>query len=259
MMSYLLKNIEFFSLVIVASTALICFVIEQFVPMHTRTIKQNINNTFFNIFFGTVSIFLSYIGISYVEVYAIKIQPFASLQNLDLVTQIVLCILIFDILTWSLHVMNHRFSFLWRWHSVHHSDLLLNTSSAIRFHTIEIFYSAVVHSIFIALTGFPIAVVLIYRTFFIVSNMFQHSNILLPYGLESKLAWFVVTPRYHHRHHSVVHVEQNSNFGSIFVFWDKLFLPRTQLSKIQFNYGLEPLQRKMNTLGLFFLPFKKKV
>jgi sterol desaturase/sphingolipid hydroxylase (fatty acid hydroxylase superfamily) len=37
------------------------------------------------------------------------------------------------------------------------------------------------------------------------------------------LEWFLVTPRYHHIHHSANPAHYDLNLGSSFTFWDRLF------------------------------------
>jgi sterol desaturase/sphingolipid hydroxylase (fatty acid hydroxylase superfamily) len=38
-----------------------------------------------------------------------------------------------------------------------------------------------------------------------------------------RLEWIFVTPRYHHIHHSDNPEHYNTNMGSLFTFWDRLF------------------------------------
>ena len=48
-------------------------------------------------------------------------------------------------------------------------------------------------------------------------------NIDLPLRLETALARIFVTPALHRRHHSKRLALLNSNYGTIFTFWDRLF------------------------------------
>jgi sterol desaturase/sphingolipid hydroxylase (fatty acid hydroxylase superfamily) len=54
------------------------------------------------------------------------------------------------------------------------------------------------------------------------ATLFHHSNWRLPIRLERILNLIVVTPRMHGIHHSIVQRETNSNWGTIFCWWDKL-------------------------------------
>jgi sterol desaturase/sphingolipid hydroxylase (fatty acid hydroxylase superfamily) len=50
---------------------------------------------------------------------------------------------------------------------------------------------------------------------------FQHANIGLPDALDRALRVVIVTPHLHKVHHSVVVAEQNTNFSSLFSWWDR--------------------------------------
>jgi hypothetical protein len=52
--------------------------------------------------------------------------------------------------------------------------------------------------------------------------LFHHSNWRLPIAVERLLNLVFVTPRMHRIHHSIVQRETNSNWGTIFCWWDKL-------------------------------------
>jgi sterol desaturase/sphingolipid hydroxylase (fatty acid hydroxylase superfamily) len=54
------------------------------------------------------------------------------------------------------------------------------------------------------------------------ATLFHHSNWRLPINVERILNLFIVTPRMHGIHHSIVQRETNSNWGTIFCWWDKL-------------------------------------
>jgi sterol desaturase/sphingolipid hydroxylase (fatty acid hydroxylase superfamily) len=51
-------------------------------------------------------------------------------------------------------------------------------------------------------------------------NYWMHLNVTWP---SRWLEWLIVTPRYHHIHHSDDPAHFDTNFGSLFSFWDRLF------------------------------------
>src|SRR5262249_3020468 len=61
-----------------------------------------------------------------------------TLLTLPPATATVMAILLFDGWLYLLHRANHKFSFLWRFHRVHHSDPEMDTTTAIRFHTAKL-------------------------------------------------------------------------------------------------------------------------
>jgi sterol desaturase/sphingolipid hydroxylase (fatty acid hydroxylase superfamily) len=54
------------------------------------------------------------------------------------------------------------------------------------------------------------------------SILFHHSNVRLPIGLERRLSRFVMTPRLHGIHHSIIEAEAHSNWSSGLTLWDWL-------------------------------------
>ena len=62
----------------------------------------------------------------------------------------------------------------------------------------------------------------VYQLVFQVEVLFHHSNVRLPLGAERLLNQVLVTPRMHGIHHSQVQRENNSNFGTVFPWWDRL-------------------------------------
>ena len=54
----------------------------------------------------------------------------------------VLAVLLLDYSLYVWHVLTHRIPLLWRFHLVHHADLDMDTSTALRFHLSELVLSA---------------------------------------------------------------------------------------------------------------------
>jgi sterol desaturase/sphingolipid hydroxylase (fatty acid hydroxylase superfamily) len=62
----------------------------------------------------------------------------------------------------------------------------------------------------------------IWQTLLILSIVFHHSNWKLPRRTDRLLARLIVTPRMHGIHHSDYASETNSNWSSLFTWWDFL-------------------------------------
>ena len=133
-----------------------------------------------------------------------------------------LSFLLMDLAWYYWHVANHRVPLFWRFHNVHHIDPDLDVSTAFRFHFGEIAFSSVFNLIQVSLIGISAWAFTIYQIAFLVEVVFHHSNWRLPIGLERLLSKLIVTPRMHGIHHSQVHRENNSNFGTVFTCWDRL-------------------------------------
>ncbi len=120
------------------------------------------------------------------------------------------------------HVLLHRAPLLWRFHAVHHVDLDLDTSTALRFHFGELFASVpwrAAQVLVIGLTPFTFAM---WQVWFALCVMFHHSNLRLPIHWERRMNRILVTPRMHGVHHSNLPEETNSNWSSGLTIWDSL-------------------------------------
>jgi sterol desaturase/sphingolipid hydroxylase (fatty acid hydroxylase superfamily) len=132
-----------------------------------------------------------------------------------------LSVLALDFVSYGWHRANHVLPLLWRFHQVHHSDPSFTTTTALRFHPGELLLSIPLRLAAVAGLGVPIVGVIVFEVYFAFQNMFEHGNIDLPAALEKRLAWLFVTPALHRRHHSRRLTELNSNYGTIFTFWDR--------------------------------------
>ncbi len=150
--------------------------------------------------------------------------PFGLLGWLTLppLAEAVLAFLLLDLSFYWWHRVNHRVAFLWRFHNVHHFDPDLDLSTALRFHFVEIAFSAAFRVAQVVLLGLPVAVYWSYELCFQANTLFHHSNVRLPIGLERALNKVVVTPRMHGIHHSQVEREAMSNYGVLLPWWDRL-------------------------------------
>lgn len=131
--------------------------------------------------------------------------------------------LILDFTIWAQHVATHKIPLLWRVHRVHHTDLDLDASSAVRFHPLEILLSVAVKSTVVLMIGAPPALVVVFEAIVNGSALFNHANVNLPGWLDRILRLLIVTPDMHRIHHSVINRETDSNYGFALSIWDRLF------------------------------------
>lgn len=120
------------------------------------------------------------------------------------------------------HVLVHRVPWLWRFHRVHHADLDLDASTAIRFHFGELIVSVPWRAAQVALIGVDARTLELWQTLTLMSVVFHHSNAALPEHVERRLAAVIVTPRMHGIHHSREAGEMNSNWSSGLSVWDRV-------------------------------------
>ena len=151
-------------------------------------------------------------------------RPFGLVHLLTLPgwLELVASFLLMDLAFYYWHLANHRAPFLWRFHNVHHTDPELDVSTAFRFHFGEIALSSAFSVIQISLIGISPWAFAVYQLAFQSEVLFHHSNLRLPIRFERCLSKVLVTPRMHGIHHSQVQRENNSNFGTVFPWWDRL-------------------------------------
>jgi sterol desaturase/sphingolipid hydroxylase (fatty acid hydroxylase superfamily) len=131
-------------------------------------------------------------------------------------------ILLMDYTIYVWHVLTHKVPALWRLHLVHHIDLDLDASTALRFHAVDMLVSVPWRAAQVALLGVSPRAFGAWQKFFFLSVLFHHSNLRLPERLERALAVVLTTPRMHGIHHSAVKEETDSNWTSGLSFWDRL-------------------------------------
>jgi sterol desaturase/sphingolipid hydroxylase (fatty acid hydroxylase superfamily) len=136
--------------------------------------------------------------------------------------QAVVAMLLLDYSLYVWHVLLHRVPALWRFHLVHHVDLDLDASTALRFHFAELLLSAPWRAGSVVLAGAGRAPTRLWQTATLLSILFHHANVRLPVTLERRLVRLVVTPRMHGIHHSAVRAHTDSNWASLVSVWDRL-------------------------------------
>jgi sterol desaturase/sphingolipid hydroxylase (fatty acid hydroxylase superfamily) len=134
----------------------------------------------------------------------------------------VFAVVLMDYTLYHWHVLTHKIPFLWRFHLVHHVDLDLDASTALRFHFGELVISVLWRAMQILVIGVSPASLAAWQMFLLASILFHHSNLRLPESLDKRLQNFIVTPRLHGIHHSIVRAETDSNWSSGLTIWDKL-------------------------------------
>jgi sterol desaturase/sphingolipid hydroxylase (fatty acid hydroxylase superfamily) len=135
------------------------------------------------------------------------------------------------------HRLLHMIPPLWRLHALHHSDTDLDVTTAIRHHPAEALVQALCDAALVLLCGFPPQAVLLYGGVVLVVQTFHHGNVVLP----PRLRWlngYLITPDLHRLHHSVAYAENNSNFGNLVPWWDRLFATLRLAPEGEFKVGL---------------------
>jgi sterol desaturase/sphingolipid hydroxylase (fatty acid hydroxylase superfamily) len=122
-------------------------------------------------------------------------------------------------LYWA-HRLGHEWSWMWRFHSVHHSVTKLWIVNTGRFHFMDSLIKIIVSMALLMALGAPMEVVkwLMAVTAFI--GMLTHCNVEMRFGF---LSWWFNTPELHRWHHSRKLKESNKNYCENVMIWDHVF------------------------------------
>jgi sterol desaturase/sphingolipid hydroxylase (fatty acid hydroxylase superfamily) len=142
--------------------------------------------------------------------------------NLPLWLETALTFVLLDYTLYIWHVLTHRVPRLWRFHVVHHVDLDLDASTALRFHAGEMVISVAWRAGQVILIGVSPFALSVWQVGLLLSILFHHANVRLPIEIERWLNSVLVTPRMHGIHHSTVRAETDSNWSSGLTIWDWL-------------------------------------
>jgi sterol desaturase/sphingolipid hydroxylase (fatty acid hydroxylase superfamily) len=107
----------------------------------------------------------------------------------------------------------------------------------------------------IVIFDIPLASVLLFEALVLIGALFHHSDARLPPRLEAALSKVIITPSIHWVHHHKVRADTDSNYGTIFSFWDPLFRSRSLTRRWrEMPIGVEG-QRERPLLRLLTTPF----
>ncbi len=182
------------------------------------------------------------------------VQQFVS--AIPFLPQLLLCLLVADLAEYAVHRAYHEVPWLWRIHSVHHSVETLDWLAGSRLHMAEILVTRIAVLTPLFLLGFDKSVVDMYIVIVGFQAVFNHANVHLPWG---PLKYLIVTPDFHHWHHSSEKVAIDKNYAAHFAFIDYLFGTAVKTDR-QFpeTYGVVGSKIPDGYLKQQVYPFAKK-
>ncbi len=172
-------------------------------------------------------------------------------------------LLLLDFAIYAQHLVFHEVHWLWRLHKVHHSDPASDTTTAIRFHPLEIVLSMFYKMFLVAGFGITPVTVLSFEVLLNACAQFNHGNVRLPRSMKKALRWLLITPDLHRIHHSTERRETDSNFGFSVPWWDwwcSAYRAEPERGQCLMEVGLKE-ERNASRLGLvalLLLPFRPR-
>ncbi|WP_395007689.1 sterol desaturase family protein [Undibacterium sp.] len=141
-------------------------------------------------------------------------------QAIPFLLQLLLCILVADLAQYWTHRAYHEVPFLWRFHAVHHSTKTMDWLAGSRMHMLELITTRVLVLGSLYVLGFEKTVMDVYIIVVGFQAVFNHANVHLPWG---PLKYLIVTPDFHHWHHSSDEIAIDKNYAAHFSFLDYVF------------------------------------
>lgn len=176
--------------------------------------------------------------------------------------EITFAVLILDFSIWLQHLITHKVPLLWRLHRVHHADVDMDVTTAIRFHPVEIALSMLLKIGLVYLLGPAAIAVIMFEIMLNGTAMFNHANIRLPLRVDAIVRRVLVTPDMHRVHHSIHRHEHDSNYGFALSIWDQMFgtyIAQPAAGHDDMEVGLQWQDERPSRFGWsLFLPFSRK-
>ncbi|MDO8289426.1 MAG: sterol desaturase family protein [Parvibaculum sp.] len=137
-----------------------------------------------------------------------------------LVAQVALGLAVAEFGLYWKHRFAHEWSWLWRFHAVHHSVTRLWFFNTGRFHLVDTVTGLAVGMPVLLILGAPQDVLLLVSAITAIIGILTHCNIEMR---NTWLNYIFNTPELHRWHHSKVLTEGNRNYGENIVIFDMLF------------------------------------
>lgn len=240
----------------------VLFVVEAIVPFH-RAPEWKLRHIGPNLALTAATLMLNFaFSAGAVVITALLNTYHAGLlpgHGVPLWASVVIGVVVLDYSSYLAHWLMHKVPNLWRVHRVHHSDPIVDVTTAYRQHPFE----GMVRFLFTIAPawalGLPAEAVAVYRLLSASNALLEHTNIKLWQPMDTAISILLVTPNMHKVHHSREQKETDSNYGNIFALYDRLFGSFTPTSRATaVTYGLDGFDHaELQTFrALLRLPFQ---
>jgi lathosterol oxidase len=165
-------------------------------------------------------------------------------------------LLLADLFAYFSHRLFHAVPVLWRFHSIHHSARSLDWLASSRLHVVDIVVTRAVAFVPLYVMGFSPEAIYPYLVFASLQGILIHSNLRFGFG---PLRHLLVTPQFHHWHHTSQPEHVDENFTIHLPVIDRIFgthhLPEGQWPD---RYGIEGNPVPSGYLPQLVHPFRRR-
>ena len=165
-----------------------------------------------------------------------------------------------DLCEYVYHVTMHKFDRLWKFHLVHHSDLMVDVSTTVREHPGETCIRSCFLMLWVFICGPAITVLLLRQLFQTFANITAHTEFRLSHRVNKIVGLMFITPNLHHVHHHYKLPYTDCNYGDVLSIWDRLFGTYCELDKEETIFGIDThMEENTNAkyLNIIKVPFQK--
>lgn len=171
--------------------------------------------------------------------------------------KIIAGIFLLDMADYWFHRIDHQIPLLWRQHRVHHSDTHMDASTVFRQFPSELIYFFIGELLMAVIFGLDILSMNIFLFLSLPLFFFHHADFQYPSWIDKYWGWLIVTPNYHKVHHEQDQTYTDSNYGTLFILWDRIFGTFRTKPVGEIKYGLAEFEdkRRQSFLFLMISPF----
>ena len=218
-------GMDWFILDLLGSTLIFIF-IEKLIPHRKAQAilrpqwQGDLNHFFVNHLLVGIVLLITNVFIHKTFAWAVYEDVQAFINQMPFIAQLFCIVLIADLAQYVMHRLYHEVPVLWRFHAVHHSAKHMDWLAGSRQHILELIVTRSLVLTPIFLLGFSKDVIDIYVIIVGLQAVFNHANVQLKFGW---LKYIIVTPQFHHWHHSSDDAAIDRNYAAHFAFLDYLF------------------------------------
>jgi len=240
------------------------WIAEGILPLFTFGYKK-IRHAGLNLFFTLTTAIIGFglAGVLLLTASFVTANEFGLLYliELPLWAQVIVGILLLDLIgAYFIHWTEHKVTWMWKFHLVHHSDMTVDVTTGLRHHPGETVFRIAFTIMAVVIVGAPIGIVMLYQSLSVLFAHITHANINMPRSIDKVLSFVFITPNMHKVHHHYTQPLTDTNFGNIFSIWDRIFGTFASVEDIStLKYGIDTHmdEEENNRLGnLLKIPFQ---
>jgi sterol desaturase/sphingolipid hydroxylase (fatty acid hydroxylase superfamily) len=181
-------------------------------------------------------------------------QGFGPLARQPAWLQAIEFLVLFELGSYWMHRWFHG-NRLWRFHAVHHSSQQLDWLSTVRHHPVNDVAQRIAQALPAFLLGFSPQVIAWCLPALTFHSLLIHANVRWSFGV---VGLVIVSPAYHHWHHTCEMEGRDKNYAELCPVWDFLFGTYYQpVGRHPEQFGIDDQTFPEHFLGQLWYPFRR--